>query len=167
MSDQFEIEPLATRHDRRSFDCGEPSLNDFLQRFARQNDDKGLGRTFVAVRPGEAVVMGYYMMASGAVTFDTIPEKPPRYPIPVAHIGRLAVDLRARGLGLGELLLIDALCRTTLIAESIGIYVVEVRALNETARAFYLKYGFVALLDDPLHLYLPMKTVRQLKLLEI
>lgn len=166
MSDPFEIEPLESRHERQSFDCGEPSLNDFLQRFARQNDAKGLGRTFVAVRPGETTIMGYYTMSSGAVTFETVPDKLPRYPIPVVHVGRLAVDLVARGLGLGEVLLIDALRRTTLIAEQIGIYAVEVRALNESARAFYLKYGFVALLDDPLHLYLPMKTIRQLKLLE-
>jgi GNAT superfamily N-acetyltransferase len=166
MSQQFEIEPLTTRHDRQSFDCGESRLNVFIQRFARQNDDKGLGRTFVAVRPGETAIMGYYTMASGAVTFDTVPEKLPRYPIPVIHIGRLAVDLKARGRGLGEWLLIDALRRATMIAEQIGIYAVEVRALNDAARAFYLKYGFAALLDDPLHLYLPMKTIRQLKLLE-
>jgi ribosomal protein S18 acetylase RimI-like enzyme len=166
MSGRFEIEPLTTRHDRQSFDCGEPSLNDFLQRFARQNDDKGLGRTFVAVHPGETAILGYYTMASGAVTFDSVPEKLPRYPIPVIHIGRLAVDMKARGRGLGEWLLIDALRRATMIAEQIGIYAVEVRAVNDMARAFYLKYGFVALLDDPLHLYLPMKTIRQLKLLK-
>lgn len=166
MSERYKIEPLTPRHDRQLFDCGEPSLNDFLQRFARQNDVKGLGRTFVAVRPGEMAILGYYTMSSGAVTFETVPEKLPRYPIPVIHIGRLAVDLRVRGQGLGEWLLIDALRRTALIAEQIGIYAVEVRALNDTARAFYLKYGFVALLDDPLHLYLPMKTIRQLKLLE-
>lgn len=165
MSERFDIEPLTTSHDRQFFDCGEPSLNDFLQRFARQNDDKGLGRTFVAVRPGETAIWGYYTMSSGAVSFDTVPEKLPRYPIPIIHIGRLAVDLRARGQELGELLLIDALRRTSMVAEQIGIYAVEVRALNDTARAFYLKYGFAALLDDPLHLYLPMKTIRQLKLL--
>lgn len=66
---------------------------------------------------------------------------------------------------MGELLLIDALRHTSLVAEQIGIYAVKVRVLNNTARAFYLKYGFAALLDDPLHLYLPVKTIRQLKLL--
>ena len=166
MSERFEIEPLNSSHGRQLFDCGEPSLNDFLQRFARQNDTRGLGRTFVAVHAGETAIMGYYTIASGALTFDTVPEKLPRYPIPVIHIGRLAVDLRARGQGLGEWLLIDALRRAALIAEQLGIYAVEVRALNDAARAFYLKYGFVALLDDPLHLYLPMKTIRQLRLLE-
>jgi len=167
MSEPFVIEPLTTRHDRQHFDCGEASLNDFLRRFARQNDDKGLGRTFVAVHPGGSAIMGYYTLASGAVTFDTVPEKLPRYPIPVLHIGRLAVDLQTRGQGLGEWLLLDALRRATLIAEHIGIYAVEVRALNDSARAFYEKYGFQSLLDEKLHLYLPMKTIRQLKLLEM
>ena len=80
------------------------------------------------------------------------------------HLGRLAVDLRSQGKGLGELLLIDALKRVTLAAEQLGIYAVEVRALNDSARRFYLKYGFTPLLDDELHLYLSMKTIRKLRL---
>ncbi|HXG65015.1 MAG TPA: GNAT family N-acetyltransferase [Blastocatellia bacterium] len=158
------IEPLSSKHDRNSFDCGEPSLNTYLRQYARQNDERGLGRTYVAVEPGETRVEGYYTLSTGAVTFEQVPEKLPRYPIPVVHMGRLAVDLRAQGKGLGELLLIDALKRAAQAAEQLGIYAVEVRALNERARDFYLKYGFTPLLDDELHLYLPMKVIRKLKL---
>lgn len=162
MTAEYTIEPITAQHDRDAFDCGEPSLNDFLRRFARQNDEKGLGRTYVAVRPGERRIYGYYTIASGAIQFDTLPEKLPRYPIPIAHLGRLAVDLETKGQGLGKALLADALQRIASIAEQLGIYAVEVYALNDEARAFYLKFGFQPLLDDTLHLYLPMKTLRKL-----
>ena len=158
------IEPLSSAHDRSSFDCGEPSLNTYLRQYARQNDEKGLGRTYIAVEPGQTRVEGYYTISTGAVTFEQVPEKLPRYPIPVVHLGRLAVDLRSQGKGLGEILLIDALKRVALASEQLGIYAVEVRALNDSARRFYLKYGFTPLLDDELHLYLSMKTIRRLKL---
>jgi GNAT superfamily N-acetyltransferase len=161
----YIIEPLDRRHDREGFDCEEDILNEFLKRFARQNDEKGLGRTFVAVRPGESAIVGYYTLATGAVNFENVPEKLPRYPVPVAHIGRLAVDNRAKGQGLGAFLLMDALRRIVQVADQIGIYAVEVYALNEGAKNFYLKYGFKPLSDDPLHLYLSIKTIRKLNLI--
>jgi GNAT superfamily N-acetyltransferase len=108
----YHIEPLSPQHDRAAFDCGEPSLNDFLHRYARQNDEKGLGRTYVAVLPDERHIYGYYTIASGSLQFDTIPEKLPRYPIPVVLLGRLAVDQEAKGQGLGKALLADALKRS-------------------------------------------------------
>jgi len=164
MSFSYIVEPLGIQHDRDVFDCEENSLNEFLKKYARQNDEKGLGRTFVAVKPGDPAIIGYYTIASGAVSFDTVPEKLPRYPIPVAHLGRLAVDKQAKGQGVGAFLLIDALRRIAQVADQMGIYAVEVYALNESAKQFYLKYGFTPLEDDPLHLYLPMKKIRKLKL---
>ena len=161
MTAEYTIEPITAQHDRASFDCGEPSLNVFLQRFARQNDEKGLGRTYVAVRPGERRIYGYYTIAGGALQFDTVPEKLPRYPIPVVHLGRLGVALEMKGQGLGKALLADALQRIAGIAEQLGIYAVEVYALTDAAKAFYLKFGFQPLLDDALHLYLPLKTLRK------
>ena len=167
MSLRFTIEPLSKQHDRSSFDCGEAALDDFLKRFARQNDERGLGKTFVALSPGETIVRGYYTLSSGAVTFETVPEKLPRYPVPVAHLGRLAVDRSARGRGLGALLLIDALRRAAEVADQLGIYAVEIYAKTVEARAFYLKYGFTPLLDDELHLYLPMRVIRRLRLADL
>jgi GNAT superfamily N-acetyltransferase len=164
MSFPYIVEPLGAQHDRDAFDCEENSLTEFLKKYARQNDEKGLGRTYVAVKPGDRTIIGYYTIASGAVRFDTVPEKLPRYPIPVAHLGRLAVDKQAKGQGVGAFLLIDALRRIEQVADQLGIYAVEVFALNESAKQFYLKYGFTPLNDDPLHLYLSMKKIRKLKL---
>ena len=164
MSFPFIIESLNASHEKEAFDCGEPGLNNFLRRFARQNNEKGLGRTYVAVELGNLQIKGYYTISNGAVRFDNVPEKLPRYPIPVAHLGRLAVDTSARGQRLGEHLLLDALTRIASLEKQIGIFAVEVYALTEQAKQFYLKYGFKPLLDDSLHLYLPIKAVRNLKL---
>ena len=160
MSAPYRIELLTTKHNREAFDCGEESLNDFLKRFARQNNEKGLGRTYVAVVNDEPRIYGYYTIANGNIGFDTIPEKLPRYPIPVVHLGRLAVDEAAKGQRLGKALLADALKRAVKLADQIGIYAVEVYALSENAKEFYLKFGFVQMLDDEMHLYLPMKKIR-------
>jgi len=165
MSARYLIESLSPSHDRTAFDCGEPTLDDFLKRFARQNDEKGLSRTYVATLPGEPKIYGYYSISSGAVRFSTMPEKLPRYPVPVIHLGRLAVDVSTKGQGLGKILLLDALRRAASVSDQLGIYAVEVHALNEVARDFYLKYGFTSLLDDKRHLYLTMKAIRKLGLL--
>lgn len=161
MKYDFAIELLAKQHKRENFDCGEENLNQFLKKYARQNQEKGFGRTFVAVLPNEAEVLGYYTISAGSISFEIIPEKIPRYPIPTAHLGRLATDVKMRGQGLGELLLIDALERTVLVAERLGIYAIELFALTENSKNFYLKYGFVSLKDDEKHLYLPIETLRK------
>ncbi len=157
----FVIEPLSKQHDRESFDCGETALNQFLRHYARQNNAKGLGKTHVAVLPGEVEVCGYHTLSSGSISFAIVPEKLPRYPIPTVHLGRLAVDLRMQGRRLGELLLIDVLERSVQLAAEIGIYAIELYALTDKAKQFYLKYGFVPLKDDDKHLYLPIETLRQ------
>lgn len=160
---EFRVENLRRDHQRESFDCGESSLNEFLYHYARQNNERGLGRTFVAVANSQpSAITGYYTLANSSVSFEQVPEKLPRYPIPVLLIGRLAVALTAQGKGIGKLLLYDAFQRSLIITKETGIFAVEVYALNEAARDFYLKFNFQPLLDDPFHLYLPMKTVRKL-----
>jgi ribosomal protein S18 acetylase RimI-like enzyme len=84
--------------------------------------------------------------------------------VPVAHLGRLAVDRSAQGQGLGEHLLLDALWRIGRVERELGIHAVEVVAIDERARRFYVKYGFTELRDDPHHLFMAMKTVRKLGL---
>lgn len=165
---QWLIEELASDHDRSDFSCGQPSLDEFIGRYISQNQKSGVSRTFVALRPGETIVRGYYSLAAGAVAFADLPEaqrkRLPRYPVPVAHLGRLAVDQTAQGQGLGSFLLIDALRRIQFAADSIGIHAIEVVAIDDAAKRFYLKYGFVELKDDPHHLYISLKTVRKLGL---
>jgi GNAT superfamily N-acetyltransferase len=84
--------------------------------------------------------------------------------VPMVLLGRLAVERTAQGQGLGSLLLVDSLLRTVRLSEQIGIRAMEVHAIDEAARAFYLRYGFVSLADDPKHLYLPIQAIRRMGL---
>ena len=165
---KLRIEPLQSRHDRSTFDCGVVSLNEYLKRYARQNAAKDLGVTYVAVSvPEVTFIAGYYTLVGSAVARAVLPEAGlPNYPIPSALLGRLAVDQSQQGQGVGRLLLLDALRRAQRMSETMGLFAVEVVALDEAARAFYLKHGFLPLQDDALHLYLPIKTVRQMNLPE-
>jgi GNAT superfamily N-acetyltransferase len=162
------IERLSRRHDRSSFDCGQPVLDLWLKERAGQFDRKDLSRTFVAVVEGEADVRGYYALSTHRVLPEHLPadvgKRLPHLDVPVVLIGRLAVDRRVQGQGLGEHLLYDAFQRIQRLAEEIGIRGVEVDAIDDSARSFYLKHGFRSLLDDPRHLFLSLEVIRKLKL---
>lgn len=161
------IEPLARRHSRRGFDCGVESLNVFLRSHAGQNARKDISRTYVATpEDSDEVVVGYYTISSGSVAFVNVPDdlakRLPSYPVPTALLGRLAVDVRFQGRGLGGVLLVDALKRIGGLAEQVGIHAVAVGALDDQAARFYKAHGFILLLDDAHHLFLPMATIRKL-----
>jgi GNAT superfamily N-acetyltransferase len=157
------IERLGGAHERGLFSCGKAPLDTFLRSLVSQYEKRKLGRTYVAVRPGEARVYGYYTLASSSVAFQNLPpgaaKKLPKHPVPVVLLARLAVDQAAQGKGLGKRLLLDALARSLDLSEKLGIHAVEVDALDAQAREFYEKFGFIALQDDPLHLYLPLATI--------
>jgi GNAT superfamily N-acetyltransferase len=161
---EWVVEPLGRTHQRAEFCCGKAPLDNFVRRLVSQYEKRGLGRTNVAVRPGDPRVWGYYTLAAGAVAFENLPQqagrKLPRHPVPVVLLARLAVDQAAQGQGLGAHLLVDALHRCESLAEQLGIHAVEVDALDEPAKAFYEKFGFVGLQDHPLHLHLPVATIR-------
>ena len=158
------IEKLSPHHERRSFDCGVEELNSYLQRYSSQHERKGIGRTYVTTEEGDVRVLGYYTISSSAVAFDIVPDNLPRHPVPVALVGRLAVDHTARRRRLGETLLVHALRSAQRAARIVGIYAVVVDAMDESAKSFYMKYGFEELTDDRLHLYLPMKAIERLNL---
>ena len=158
------IERLSSHHDRRDFDCGVEELNSYLLRYSGQHERKGIGRTYVAIEDADSRVLGYYTISSSGVAFEVVPENLPRHPVPVALIGRLAVDVSARRRRLGETLLIHALRSAQRAARIVGIYAVVVNALDDAAKDFYLKFGFKELSDDHFHLYLPMKTIERLDL---
>jgi GNAT superfamily N-acetyltransferase len=159
------IEPLGKDHQRAAFRCGKPALDDFLLSRVSQYEKRRLGKTFVAVNSGEKRVIGYYTLAAGAVTFEHLPtessRKLPKHPIPVILLARLAVDHSAQGQRLGEGLLLDALRRSLDLSDSLGAYAVEVDAIDDSAVAFYVRYGFAPLLDHPRHLFLPLTTIAQ------
>ena len=164
----WSIEELGSDHDRADFSCGHESLDTFLKEFASQNQKTGVSRTFVALTPGEKIVRGSYSLAAGSVQFQNLTEaqrkRLPKYPVPVAHLGRLAVDKRVQGQGLGAYLLVDAIARVDRADCDLGIHAIEVFAIDNAAKGFYLKYGFTKLADDPHHLFISMKTIRKLGL---
>jgi GNAT superfamily N-acetyltransferase len=155
------IRALTGSHDRQDFDCGQPELNDWLRRIARQHQDKGLSKTFVAVLADDpARICGYYALTLTEVDTQSLPEarrrKLPRL-IPGIRLGRLAVDTRFQGKRLGELLLVDALERVRFIHEHAGVVGLFVDAIDDKAAAFYTYFGFQAFADDPLKLFLPVR----------
>ena len=159
------VEKLTSAHQRDAFECGKPLLDNFLHKLAGQYRKKNLGQTYVVALPDKRVI-GYYTISTSRVDFREVPDglrrRFPEIPIPVVLLGRLAVDRAYRGQGVGKTLLVKALRQVAELSERIGIEAVEVHALDEEARSFYLKYGFTSLTDDPHHLYLPIKTILKL-----
>lgn len=162
------IRRLDKNHDRTTFECGQPLLDEWIKDRASQFDRRDLSRTFVATLPDCVRVVGYYAISTHRVVHEVLPTDEakglPRLDVPVVLIGKLAVDRSVQGQGLGALLLVDALRRSLQISEQVGIRAVEVDAIDDAARNFYLKFGFRSLLDDPRHLFLSMAEVRKLKL---
>ncbi|MBM4075271.1 MAG: GNAT family N-acetyltransferase [Planctomycetes bacterium] len=166
---EWIIEPFnKAKHDRSSFDCGNFVLNQWLASKVNQYAKKDLARTYVLVHRESNVVKGYYALSNHTVAFDALPEDEvkglPLIDVPVVLIGRLAVDRSVQGKRLGEFLLLDALRKVEFLANRIGIRAVEVDAADESAKRFYEKYGFIAFVDNPLHLFLPMHVIRRLNL---
>lgn len=169
MNDLFS-EPLATHHDRASFQCGVPELDSYLQTQASQDVRRKVAAVYVLVdRSAPAAIVGYYTLSSFAVETSDMPEeiqkKLPRYPLtPATLVGRLARDLRFPGIG-GHLL-VDALRRVLLHAGQVASAAVVVDVKNEAARKFYLKYGFLAFRQNSERLFLPMKAIQTLECLQ-
>jgi len=163
---EWSIEALSQEHERGAFCCGKAPLDAFIRQHAAKNMERGISRVFVAVRPGEKRILGFYAAAAGTFQRDNLPKKGrqglPGYPIPTAHLGRLAVDQTCQGQGLGETLLFHFLSAALEVSQKLGVFAVDIWSKDEVARKFYLKYGFLTLQDDPLHLYLPIGTVQQM-----
>ena len=158
------ITPLGKQHDRKTFECGEALLNLYLHRYANQDTRRRITRVFVACPPGEPNrVIGYYSLSAGSLSAADLPEnlrrRLPRYPVPVALLGRLAVDTSRQGQGLGAILVADALQRIALASQVMAVHAVVVDALNESAVEFYRQFDFTPLPSQPLKLFLPMDTV--------
>lgn len=156
------IEKLAKHHDLSSIDCGKPSLNDWLRRFALTNQQNDSARTYILHRAGK--VVGYYSLSAGSVRKEESPTRIAkglaRHPIGVILLARLAVDHTEHGTGLGKILLMDALSRALAASDAIGARAVLVHAIDEDAVAFYKKFGFEPSPLDPKQLMLLMKDLR-------
>ena len=162
----WATEVLATRHDRTSFSSGIPELDAYLRQQARQDMRRRSAVPYVLCEAD--TVVGYYTISSDSADLGSLPEETarrlPRYPrVPAILIGRLAIDERHRGRGLGRVLLADALRRACDVSESIGAAMVVVEAKNDAATAFYRHYGFQPFPDHPHHLFLSMHVVAQME----
>lgn len=138
-------ERLGASHNLVLFNCGEPSLNHWLRDQALQNEKSGASRTYVVC--AENSIAGYCALAAGAVTHTEAALRVKRNmpnPVPVILIGRLAIDLRFQGRGLGADLLRDAVLRTLQAADIVGIRAILVNAISPSAKTFYEKHGFIA-----------------------
>jgi ribosomal protein S18 acetylase RimI-like enzyme len=156
------IEPLGKHHDRESFSCGQPDLDDWFRRRSSQDQKRNVARVFVAVGGGLRVI-GFYSLSTFALSCADLPEdiahKLPRYDtIPAALIGRLARDRQTRGQGLGELLLADAIRRILGAGRSIAVFAIVVDAKDERAVDFYKGFGFLPFPFRPRRLFLPTAT---------
>ena len=160
------IVPFSRKYDRASFDCGVDSLNDWLKLQAGQQERKGNTRTFLAVESDSQTILGYYASLAGEASRNTLvtSENPPTrsYLRPAIRIARLAVARDAQGHGTGSLLFRHALEGVVGVAEHIGVEVILVDAIDEAARGFYARYGFVPFSDSPLLLMVNMTEIRRL-----
>ncbi|MFG1339991.1 GNAT family N-acetyltransferase [Xanthobacter autotrophicus] len=151
---------LTETHDLSLFDSGQDTLDDWLRRRARANQVSGASRTYV-VCTNEQVV-GYYCLSSGALAAADAPGALRRNmpdPIPMAVLGRLAIDRNCQGKGLGAALLQDAVLRTAQAAHIVGIRGILVHAISDEAKAFYEHYGFTAAPAQPMTLVMSLKGV--------
>lgn len=145
------------------FDCGKAPLNEFLTKYALQNQAGGGARTYVLTRGLR--VIGFYSLAPASVLPDDAPGRviqgQGRYPVPVILMARFAIDRTEQGRGLGKALLRDALRRVLSGAEAIGGRAFLVHAKDDEARTFYARFGMELSPTDPLHLFLLFKDIRQ------
>jgi len=163
-------EPISRRHDRSAFDCGEAALNEFLRAYARKSHESGGAKTFLALDDTDGKsILGFYSLSPASVAYALAPgivtRGLARHEVPAFRLARLAVDRRAQGRGLGGQLLLAAGMRCLLASEEVGGVAILIDAKNERVAQWYAGYGALPLLDAPLSLLLPLRTIeRALKL---
>ncbi len=138
-------EPLGPQHQLDGFDCGNTALNRWLQQRALANERQGVSRTVVVCSGEDSRVIAYACLSAGAIVLAEVPGALRRNmpdPLPVVVLGRLAVDRRHQGLGLGRALVADALRRSLAAQRLIGARALLVHAIDEQAAAFYRSLGF-------------------------
>ena len=160
-------ELLNSSHPKTEFSCGEMMLDKYLKEQANQDIKRKLSTCFVLTDKINGLIKGYYTLSNNSIPLDLVPESfrkqlPKSYSsIPTTLLGRLAVDKKYQGQGLGSILLIDALTKSYTLTQTIGSFAVVVDPLNNKAEKFYANYGFISLPDSK-KMFLSMKTISQL-----
>ena len=163
----FVIQALDGTIDTDLFHCGEPQLDLYLRRYASQDVRRGIARVFVAATPNETQrPAGFFSLSAGSLRAESLPpemaRKLPRYPVPIALLGRLAVDQSFQGRGLGSILLSDACRKVIQASQALAVAAIVVDAKDTSAAAFYRHFGFIPLPGCPDRLLLPAKVLQQL-----
>lgn len=166
MSSAYEkVRKLSAADSADAFDCGQPALNQFLQRYALVNQKADSAQTYV-VCSVDGELAGFYSLAVGSVEAEAAPPRVAkglaRHPVPVLILARLAVARGHQGKGLGKALLKDALLRTAQAADIVGIRCLLVHAKDEAARQWYGAWEFEPSPTDPYHLFLMLKDLKLL-----
>ena len=166
-SDQYSITLLSPSHVKEGFSCGYDALDNYLIRYATQDIKRHITKVYVAHEHKQFQIAGYYAISAYSYERQALPVKqakrlPPYHHIPAAILGRLAVDTRHQGHGLGEVLLLDAFERIMRAHRTLAVHAVIADAKDERAKAFYQHYGFTAFPETPLQLFLPVKTIEML-----
>lgn len=160
-------ENLNPKHKKNKFSCGKGMLDNYLHKQANQDIKRKLSACFVINDKESKLIKGYYTLANNSIPLNVIPttfqkKLPKSYTsIPTTLLGRLAIDKRFQGKGIGKLLLIDALKRSYDISKNIGSFAVVVDPLDKDAEKFYDRYGFIKLPDSG-KMFLPMNTINKL-----
>jgi GNAT superfamily N-acetyltransferase len=160
----YRAEKLSATFDRKAFDCGHPRLNDYLWKFALQNQERSIATTYVAVPDGRATtIAGFYAVCTSQLEFQNLPPSMtkgmPRYPVPAMRLAQLAVDKRFTGQGLGEYLVGSALRKAVSISNEVGLVIMIVDAIDEKAATFYEHIGFLRLPHTPQTLCFPLSAL--------
>ena len=153
-------EPIARKHDRKGFDCGQEDLNRFLQQYARQAHEHGASKTYVAVDDAYGTtILGYSTLSPAQVDFYRVPEVARlnlgRHDVGGFRLARLAVSKSLQGQGLGGQLLVAAARRCMRASQEVGGTALMIDAKDERVAQWYRSYGAVGLNDAPLSLLLP------------
>lgn len=144
----------------KAFSCGQPALDDYIRRYASQDIKRDLARVFVASPANDlGCLAGFFTLSAGSVNCSDLPEKLarklPRYPVPVALIGRLAVDQAYQGKGLGSILLADACQKVRRARDTLAVAGIVVDAKDDSTAAFYRHFGFIDISGKTDRLLLP------------
>jgi ribosomal protein S18 acetylase RimI-like enzyme len=159
VTELFRLETLRAEHDRSRFHCGVAALDGYLRTQVTQDVRRRASACFVAVADETHTVAGFYTLAAGSVPLTDLPEslskRLPRYPsVPVARVGRLAVDLAFQGHQLGAALLADAILRA--LRSEVAVFALVVDAKDDAAVAFYRHHGFEVYGGQAKQLILPL-----------
>ncbi|MDP9052935.1 MAG: GNAT family N-acetyltransferase [Acidobacteriota bacterium] len=165
MTFPFRLEPLGEKHERSLFRCGEDALDRYFQTQVTQDIRRYIANCFVAVEAITSNVAAWYTISAASIPLVDLPpdeiKRLPRYPtVPAVRIGRLAVDQRFQGRGLGAALLADAATRA--LKADVAAFTLLVEAKNDQAVAFYRRFGFRILARWPRTLFLPLATARKI-----